>query len=118
MLPRLANPPQEGLAARSSSVDPDDPDFQSNFVTAFTGFNNNMDGFSTALVDSTSARSGTPDKGLANYDRTNDLETLLKNVVNLNKNVLTAMDLALGNLPVLGPILGPCVSFVLLSFCH
>jgi hypothetical protein len=70
-----------------------------------------MDGFGTALVDSTSGGSGTSDKGLANYDSTNDLETLLKNVVNLNKNVLSATDVALGNLPVLGPVLGPCMWF-------
>jgi len=73
-----------------------------------------MDGFSTALADSTAARSGTPDKGLANYDSTNDLETLLKNVVNLNKDVLTGLDHALGGLPLLGPLLGPCM--VVLNF--
>jgi len=108
---RLANPPQEGLAANSSSVNPDDRDFQSDFVTSFKGFNTNMDGFSTALADSTSAGPGTPDKGLANYDSTNDLETLLKNVVDLNKNALTSIDQALGGLPLLGPLLGPCMVF-------
>lgn len=58
-----------------------------------------MLGFQTALAQS--------DKGLANYDDTNDLETLLKNTVDLNKNVLNAVDTAVYNLPILGPILGP-----------
>ena len=60
--------------------------------------------FQTAL-----AKTGS-DKGLANYDDTNDLETLLKNTVDLNKNVLSAVDVAVYNLPVLGPILGPSAS--------
>ncbi len=68
-----------------------------------------MDGFSTALADSTSTRPGAPGKGLANYDSTNDLETLLKNVVNLNKDVLTGLSRAFGGLPLLGPLLGPCM---------
>ena len=63
-----------------------------------------MLGFQTAL-----AKTGS-DKGLANYDDTNDLETLLKNTVDLNKNVLDAVDVAVYKFPVLGPILGPSAS--------
>ena len=58
-----------------------------------------MLGFQTALAQT--------DKGLANHDDTNDLETLVKATVVLNKNVLDAVDVALYNCPVLGPILGP-----------
>ena len=48
-----------------------------------------------------------PDKGLDNYDDTNDLETLLRAMIDLNKNVLDAVDIAVYNIPLLGPILGP-----------
>ena len=50
------------------------------------------------------------DKGLANHDDTNDLEKLIKATVDLNKNVLSAVDITVYNLPVLGPILGPSAS--------
>jgi hypothetical protein len=63
-----------------------------------------MLGFQTALAQIGS------DKGLANYDDKNSLETLLKDTVDLNKNVLSAVDVAVYNLPVLGPILGPSAS--------
>lgn len=66
-----------------------------------TGFHTNLLGFQTVLAEFGA------DKGLANYDRTNDLETLLKNLVNLNKNALSAIDILVYNIPLLGPILGP-----------
>ncbi|TFY70364.1 hypothetical protein EVG20_g2632 [Dentipellis fragilis] len=49
------------------------------------------------------------DKGLANYDRTNDLETLLKNAVNLNKNALKSVSTMIDEIPTVGPLLGPIV---------
>ena len=64
--------------------------------------------FQTALAQAGS------DKGLANYDNTNDLETLVKNSVNLTKKVLNAVDVAVYNFPVLGPTLGPSASQCLL----
>ena len=60
--------------------------------------------FQTALVQAAS------DKGLANYDDKNNLETLLMDTVNFNKNVLSDVDVAVYNLPGLGPILGPSAS--------
>ena len=63
-----------------------------------------MLGFQTAL-----AKAGS-DKGEANYDNTNDLETILKNTVNLNKNALSAVSVMVYNIPGLGPILGPSAS--------
>lgn len=65
-----------------------------------------MLGFQTALAQTATG----PDKGLANYDNTNDLETLLKATVQLHKDTLNALDTAVYNLPVLGPILGPSTS--------
>ncbi|KAF9453806.1 hypothetical protein P691DRAFT_812418 [Macrolepiota fuliginosa MF-IS2] len=49
------------------------------------------------------------DKGLANYDRNNGAETLLKNLVNVNKITLSAITTATYQIPGLGPILGPIV---------
>jgi len=100
------------LAARSASVDDDDFDFQRDCVAALTGFNTNVDSFQTALAGAASSASGGSDKGLANYDKTNDLETLLKNLANLTKNVLSSIDALVYNLPVVGPILGPSMSFL------
>ena len=92
------------LATNSANVKDDDLDFQRDFASQLSGFSTNMLGFQTALAQAGS------DKGLANYDRTNSLETLLKDTVNLNKNALTAVDVVVYNIPVLGPILGPSAS--------
>jgi hypothetical protein len=47
------------------------------------------------------------DKGLANYDRNNDLETLLKKIVNVNKDTLSSVTDIAYEVPLLGSILGP-----------
>lgn len=47
------------------------------------------------------------DKGLANYDRNSDMETFLKNMVNLNKDALNYISELTDSLPILGPLLGP-----------
>lgn len=47
------------------------------------------------------------DKGLANYDKDNTLETLLKNTINAVKDLLSNVDELIGGIPVLGPLLGP-----------
>lgn len=47
------------------------------------------------------------DKGLAYYDKTDDLEIVLKNFVNLNKNVLSITADYVGKIPIVGPILEP-----------
>lgn len=47
------------------------------------------------------------DKGLANYDSGDKLETMLKNIVNATKNLLSATDVLVYRIPILGPILGP-----------
>lgn len=57
------------------------------------------------------------DKGLANYDKSNALETLLKNVVNANKDTLSSVTDLSYNLPVVGPTVGPSesVCYILVS---
>ena len=47
------------------------------------------------------------DNGLANYDNTNALEKVLKEMVNSVKYMLTDIDQMVVALPVLGPTLGP-----------
>ena len=47
------------------------------------------------------------DKGLANYDRNNGLETLLKDIVNLNKDTLSCVTDIVYEVPLLGSTLGP-----------
>jgi len=97
----------ESLAARSNTVDPTDQDYHRQAAAELTGFSTAMGDYTMELAKATS------DKGLANYDKNNDLETLVKNTVNLNKMVLNAATDAVNNIPVLGPILGPS-EFVLL----
>jgi hypothetical protein len=75
--------------------------FQQDAVSELTAFDSSLLGIKTILDELGS------DKGLKNYDRTNDLETLLKNVVNFNKETLNSVDVLVYNLPFLGPILGP-----------
>ncbi|KAI0051705.1 hypothetical protein FA95DRAFT_1459126, partial [Auriscalpium vulgare] len=80
-----------------------DPDFNQQSADELSAFQTNVLGFQTVL-----AQLGA-DKGLANYDKSNDLETLLKNMVNLNKDVLSYTTALVYVIPVLGPILGPIV---------
>ncbi|KAH9486921.1 Protein priA [Psilocybe cubensis] len=91
------------LAASSAGVDEDDYDFQKQYVTGLTSFSDNMSIFQSALAEAAS------DKGLANYDRQNDVETLLKKVVNANKDVLSSTTTVVYNIPGIGPVLGPIV---------
>ncbi|KAF9569604.1 hypothetical protein CPC08DRAFT_771957 [Agrocybe pediades] len=92
-----------GLAANSASVGNDDYDFQQQYVSGLSDFDSNMKNFQVALAQASS------DKGLENYDRQNDLETLLKNVINANKMMLSSTDTVIYNIPGIGPVLGPIV---------
>ncbi|KAF8872138.1 hypothetical protein CPB84DRAFT_1799908 [Gymnopilus junonius] len=91
------------LAANSANIDNDDLDFQQEYTSRLSDFNANVQGFHEALAKATS------DKGLAYYDKQNDLEKLLKEIVNAHKDVLSAIDIAVENIPGLGPILGPVI---------
>lgn len=75
-------------------------------MSEITAYQDNLLGFQTLL-----AQLGA-DKGLANYDRANDLETLLKNFVNLNKDTLKSISDLVFAIPDLGPILGPSKSCI------
>ena len=92
------------LAANSANVQDDDLDFQQDFTSQLNDFSTNMLGFQTALAQTGS------DKGLLDYDKENDVEKLLKDTVDFNKNVLSAAVVTVDNIPVLGPILGPSAS--------
>lgn len=92
----------EELAARSSTEEGNDPQFQQDCASQLAEFNTNVRGFQSTLGELSSG------KGLAFYDSNNDLETLLKNIVNANKSALGAVSKIVDNIPILGPILGPC----------
>lgn len=64
-------------------------------------FHTNLAGFQDVLAQLAA------DKGLANYDSTDDLQTLLKNLVNAVKYLLNDLDEMVYNLPAVGPTLGP-----------
>ncbi|KAF6766030.1 hypothetical protein DFP72DRAFT_4361 [Ephemerocybe angulata] len=91
------------FAAQSATIDEDDLDFQQNAVAELTTFDTSILGIKTILGELGS------DKGLKNYDRTNDVETLLKNLINFHKETFKAVDVLVYNIPMLGPLLGPIV---------
>ena len=78
-----------------------DPGFREDAVRELRGFRDNMDRTQGLLGDLGR------DKGLANYDRNNDLETLLKDIVNLNKDTLSSVTDIVYEVPLLGSTLGP-----------
>ncbi len=51
------------------------------------------------------------DKGLGNYDRSDRLETILKEVVNKTKDLAKVTAILVNSCPILGPILGPSEYF-------
>lgn len=89
------------IAADSGSKPDDTSAYQQQAATQLSGFQTNYLGFQNALSSMNS------DKGLANYDKNDNLETLLKNMVNANKDILSDTTTLVYNIPVLGPILGP-----------
>jgi len=78
-----------------------DPRFRDDASRELRGFRDNM-GRAQGLLGDLGR-----DKGLANYDRNNDLETLLKDIVNLNKDTLSSVTEIVYEVPLLGPVLGP-----------
>ncbi|KAG5648001.1 hypothetical protein DXG03_007035 [Asterophora parasitica] len=97
------------LAAQSGSIKANDPEFQKKCVAQLNSFHANILGQQAALSQLDAEKRKPGGKGLDNYDRTNDIETLIKETVNLNKNTLSAVSVLVNNLPILGPILGPIV---------
>lgn len=95
----------ESLAKRSSNVDPNDVDFQNSCISQASAYQSNLFNLQTLLASLGS------DKGLKFYDSTNDLETLLKEIVDLNKSALGDISVIVDEMPILGPLLGPSKSF-------
>lgn len=91
------------LAAESENADNDDDDLHRQALSELTGFNENIQGFQTVFTEAMS------DKGLAYYQKSEALETLLKNIIDANKDVLSATSTLVDNIPALGPILGPII---------
>ncbi|KAJ7103520.1 hypothetical protein B0H15DRAFT_217330 [Mycena belliarum] len=91
------------LAAEARSGHPGDVEFQQQCTSALSSYRTNFASLQSNLFEITS------DKGLAYYDHLDDVETLLKNVVNFHKNVLSDVTALIYQLPILGPILGPIV---------
>jgi hypothetical protein len=91
-------------------VKDNDYDFQQQSAKTLTSFHGNIHGFQTILEQLGA------DKGMANYDPSNCLQTLLENFVNLQKNTLSYINVLCYNIPILGPILGPSKHYVLLYY--
>ncbi|KAL5534222.1 hypothetical protein ACEPAG_684 [Sanghuangporus baumii] len=93
----------QNMASQSASQDENDSAFQQDAASRFSSFSSSTQAFSS-LFGQLAA-----DKGLANYDKSNEVETMLKDVVNANKDALSAVTAMVYNIPDLGPILGPIV---------
>ncbi|THH06107.1 hypothetical protein EW145_g4318 [Phellinidium pouzarii] len=92
------------MSSLASQSDGDrDSNFQQDAATALSNHQTSMTEFISTYKEVAT------DKGLANYDNSIELETLLKDVVNANKNVMAAVAELIDGIPVLGPILAPMV---------
>lgn len=91
----------ESLASQSATSKPGNKVFEQRAASAASAFHTNLLGFRSLL-----SQLGR-EKGLANYDRDDQIQTLLKNIVNTNKNFLSSVDVIVKNLPILGPVVGP-----------
>ncbi|KAH7911195.1 hypothetical protein BJ138DRAFT_1007091 [Hygrophoropsis aurantiaca] len=103
MSPHVSSIFSENLAAQYSATSVQNPQYQPQTAEALSGFSDNVLGFQTALAELGAGH------GLANFDKTNDVEILIKNMDNLIKDVLTATVQLVDQLPVIGPVLGPII---------
>lgn len=94
------------LSNRPASTGGNDADFQKNCLSRASAYQFNLLQLQSALPGLEN------DKGLANYDDTNDLETILKDTTNLNKEWLDCVYVLVDKFPFLGPLLGPS------QLCH
>jgi len=97
----LADYLDPGDYSRRARDSRNDPRFRDDATRELRGFRDNM-GRTQGLLGDLGR-----DKGLANYDRNNDLETLLKDIVNLNKDTLSSVTDIVYEVPLLGSTLGP-----------
>lgn len=98
-----------GLASRSSTIEDGNAHFTTSSASVLTDYHSNILGLD-GILGNLGAR-----KGLLNYDRSNTLETILKDIVNLNKDVLSSITVLVYNLPIVGKTLGPSKSLNSLS---
>ncbi|PCH33631.1 hypothetical protein WOLCODRAFT_160220 [Wolfiporia cocos MD-104 SS10] len=90
------------LASQSSSQTTDS-NFNQEYSAALEAFHTNFLGFQTTLAALAA------DKGLADYDKSDELETMMKDTVNAVKYILRDTDELVYSIPGLGPMLGPIV---------
>ncbi|TDL28446.1 hypothetical protein BD410DRAFT_780955 [Rickenella mellea] len=91
------------MAAKSASVSNNDVAFQQQSAYQISSLHAAMLSVHGLFTDLAAQ------KGLANYDKSNQLETLLKEIVNANKDAMSSVYILVYNIPGLGPILGPIV---------
>ncbi|OAX42978.1 hypothetical protein K503DRAFT_682199 [Rhizopogon vinicolor AM-OR11-026] len=89
----------QNLISYATSMSATNPAFQQQALTELSEFSTNFKGFTTVLGELGA------DKGTANLDPTNDLEILLKNIVNANKDILAVTYDLVDSFPIVGPIL-------------
>lgn len=99
------------LASQSSSGDAASADFQQSTAYQMTALHTTLAGVNS-LFSSAAANDG-----LANYDKTDQVETTLKSIINTSKNILASANVVIYNLPIVGPILGPSKCYFCLSKC-
>ncbi|KAN0135727.1 hypothetical protein V8E53_006618 [Lactarius tabidus] len=78
-------------------------EFQRKCASELTAFNTNSRGFQTSLNQLSA------DKGRASHDNKDSIERLVKDIINLHKDVLRCFTELVYGIPELGPILGPIV---------
>ncbi|KAH9944388.1 uncharacterized protein BXZ73DRAFT_73914 [Epithele typhae] len=88
-----------GLAGRSAA-EGNDPIFRDNAVASISSFQTGLLSLQS-LIET--------DKGLGFYDKNNELETAIKDLVNSLKDTLKYIDELVGNIPILGSTLEPVV---------
>ncbi|KAI0639395.1 hypothetical protein C8Q77DRAFT_58291 [Trametes polyzona] len=90
------------LASQASSMG-DNEEFHQRVYTETDSYRQSLLGFESILEQLGA------DKGLANYDRTDDLETLLKEIINLNKESMKSVVALVEQMPAVGPALAQIV---------
>ncbi|EMD42044.1 hypothetical protein CERSUDRAFT_120889 [Gelatoporia subvermispora B] len=86
----------------STSASPN-ANYRQQTVSAVTSFSSNLKSWAGLLAWLAQ------DKGLANYDSSNQVETMMKNTVNDVKYSLNDLSEMINNDPTLGPLIGPLV---------
>jgi len=91
------------LSSKASTIGSDYDAYAKECAAQAQGFHTSLLGFRT-LLDQLGR-----EKGLANYNRDDQLQTVLKNIVNTNKDFLKSISGMVDGVPAVGPVLGPVV---------